>query len=143
MHLPLFNNVITGRLSVYVALLTAVTVALWAAAPGRPRSVTVALVALATLAIVPNLRLGVWHSTPEQPRLFATGLYRACLGAGENASSLSRQPATPVCCGKQRTAPNGSWTGAERPGARAPARPRSVALALVNNKIPRGGRRQS
>jgi len=87
-QLPLFDNVIPGRLSVYVALLGALIVALWSSSGGRPTGATVALCALAALAIIPDVSLAQWHEAPEQPAFFASGLARRCLRAGENTLIL-------------------------------------------------------
>ena len=78
-HLPLFDNVIPKRLSLYVSLLAGAIVALWAASPTVSRLPRIALTGAAVLAIVPHLGGGVWHLRPERPAFFADRLYRGCL----------------------------------------------------------------
>jgi hypothetical protein len=80
--------VIPGRFALYVSLAASVIVGLWAASPSPSRALKIGLTALAVLAIAPNLRLGVWRLTPEQPSFFAAGTYRECLRAGENVLLL-------------------------------------------------------
>jgi hypothetical protein len=83
-HLPVFNNILPVRLMVYAALAAAVTVAMWAASAGPPRWLRVLLPALATVALVPNLGLPVWHRTPALPTFFGAGEYRDCIRRDDN-----------------------------------------------------------
>ena len=85
---PLFENVMPVRLMAYASLAAAVMVALWAASSFRPSWLRVGLTALAVLTLVPNLAWGAWARTPEVPSLFTTGLYKSCLGRGENVLLL-------------------------------------------------------
>lgn len=87
-HLPLFDDVIPGRLSLYLALLGALTAALWTASPVRGRGLRAGGGALALLALVPALGLSAWHQLPEQPRFFTGPAERRCLTAGENTLVL-------------------------------------------------------
>jgi hypothetical protein len=86
-YLPLFDNVLVERLSLYVALAVAVMVALWTASQsaGLLRWL---LPALAILAIVPNVALGRWAESYAVPQFFADGTYKRCLEAGENILPL-------------------------------------------------------
>ena len=77
-HLPLFENVLPNRLSMYTALAAAVMVAMWAAS-SAPLWLRRTLPALAVLALVPALGSGHWKTTPPQPALFDTARYRGCL----------------------------------------------------------------
>ena len=86
-YLPLFDNVLVERLSLYVALAAALMVALWTAA--RRRGVLrLLLPALAILAIVPDPGAGVWTTAYTVPPLFAGRAYRSCLGPHENILPL-------------------------------------------------------
>lgn len=87
-HLPGFEGMQPARLTVYVALTASVIVALWAAAPRTPRLIRVALGLLAVAAIVPNISLHDWYTAPDQPAFFTQGLYRTCLGPGQNVIIL-------------------------------------------------------
>ena len=86
-YLPLFNNVLVERLSLYVALAAALMVALWTAARGRG-VLRLLLPALAILAIVPDPGAGVWATTYTVPPLFTSRAYRSCLGPHENILPL-------------------------------------------------------
>ena len=85
---PLFENVMPVRLMAFASLAAAVMLALWAASSFRPSWLRVGLTALAVLTLVPNLAWGAWARTPEVPPLFTTGLYKSCLGRGENVLLL-------------------------------------------------------
>ncbi len=87
-NLPAFDNVLPVRFSLYVALASSVTVALWAAASVPPLWARAALVCAAVLAILPHLWLGFWHVQPNRPTFFASGLYRSCLDRNENVLVL-------------------------------------------------------
>jgi hypothetical protein len=76
---PLFDNVIPGRLALYVSLVSGVIVALWAAAPAVSRTWRIVLTVAAIAAIVPHLGVGYWHERPLRPAFFADKLYRDCL----------------------------------------------------------------
>jgi hypothetical protein len=138
--LPLFDNVIPGRLALYVALLASVIVALFAASPGGSSWLSIGLVVLALLAIVPDLRLSVWHQQPEQPAFFAAKLERGCLRRGENTLLL---PPPFRNEGLLWQAEDGFRFGVADAGlnAQLPAAlpDRETAAQLVNNKRPHGG----
>ncbi len=85
---PLFENVMPVRLIVYATLAAAVIVALWAASSFRPFWLRAGLTALAVLALLPNVTWSAWARTPEIPSLFTTGLYKRCIGSGENVLLL-------------------------------------------------------
>jgi hypothetical protein len=86
--LPLFDNVLPVRFSLYVALGAAVAAALWASSRVAPRAVRVGLVALAIAAVVPDVWASAWHGHPDRPRFFTAGLYRQCLRPGETLLTL-------------------------------------------------------
>ncbi len=86
--LPLFDNVLPMRLSMFVSLVAAVAVASWAASNIAPRVLRVALPLLAVAAIVPSMWNTAWRQTPPEPPFFADGLYRSCLAPNENVLLL-------------------------------------------------------
>jgi hypothetical protein len=77
--LPLFENVLPVRISMFVALAASVCVAWWASSRAAPRGARVALTGLAIASVVPSLWLNVWHEHPYRPAFFTQGTYRACL----------------------------------------------------------------
>jgi hypothetical protein len=80
---PVFDNVLPVRLTVYVWLVVSVIAALWLAAPGRawPR---IGLAALAILFLIPNIGEGYWKQQPPLPAFFSTRLLSACLPPDSN-----------------------------------------------------------
>ncbi len=84
--LPVLDDVLPVRLSLYLALCAAVIVALWAASERR-RWLAIGLPALAVLALAPRLGAGHWKETPVRPRFFADG-YRQCLVKGDTVFAL-------------------------------------------------------
>jgi hypothetical protein len=81
-RLPLLNNVLPARMSVYIALIVAVVVALWTARrTGWTRWV---LPALAVAALVPNLARGYWTVHPERWAFFTSKTYELCFPKNEN-----------------------------------------------------------
>jgi hypothetical protein len=78
---PLFDNVLTTRIALYVALASAVVVALWAAgARGAARYV---LPGLAVLALAPDPSSGGFATAYSVPAFFTASRYRDCLDRGE------------------------------------------------------------
>ncbi len=84
---PLFNNVLTERLPLYVSLAAAVMVSLWAAARARGL-LRWLLPALAVLTIAPYPAAKTWATAFAVPPLFTDSSYRACLQPGENILPL-------------------------------------------------------
>jgi hypothetical protein len=80
-ELPLFNNLPPVRLTVYLALITAVAAALWTAARTGP--LRVVLPALAVLALVPAVHRSPWDVRPPWPPFFTAETYRDCLRENE------------------------------------------------------------
>jgi hypothetical protein len=81
--LPLFNNALPVRFSLFLALTAAVVVALWAR--DAPRAWGIVLPAAAVLSLVPTLRQADWKLHPDRPELFAQrNLLDACVPKGEN-----------------------------------------------------------
>jgi len=85
-YLPLFDNTLPIRLSLYTSLAAAVIAALWTA---RARGIVRwALPALAVLAIVPNPAADALSTSFTVPRFFTDSAYRGCLDRGENILPL-------------------------------------------------------
>jgi hypothetical protein len=84
--LPVFDNVLPVRLSMYLALCAAVIVALWAATERR-RWLAIGLPVLALVAVAPRLGAGHWKETPVNPPFFADA-YEHCLVSGDTVLAL-------------------------------------------------------
>jgi hypothetical protein len=80
--LPLFDRVLTTRLTVYVALVVAIVAALWTAARRRGR-LRIWLPALALLALVPDPAVSGFATPYSVPAFFTAAAYRNCLASGE------------------------------------------------------------
>jgi hypothetical protein len=87
-RLPLFNNILPVRISMFVALAVSVCVAWWASSGGVPRAARVGLTGLAIAAVVPSLWISVWHEHPYRPAFFTNGTYRTCLRPDDNVLML-------------------------------------------------------
>jgi len=85
----LFDNVLPVRLSLYVALVVALMVAIWASS--RSGVARWLLPALAIVAIVPRPATNTWSQEYSVPSFFTDASYRACLAPDENVLPL---PAT-------------------------------------------------
>ena len=85
-RLPVFDNILPARLSVYVSLAAAVIVALWTA--GRRGLARKLLPGLAVLALVPDLSHPYWRTHPERLAFFTTGTYRSCIHRNENVAII-------------------------------------------------------
>jgi hypothetical protein len=86
--LPLFNNVLPVRFSMFVALAASVAVAWWASSQRAPRTARIALTVLAIVMVVPSVWRGVWHEHPSRPGFFTQGMYRTCFKPGDNVLML-------------------------------------------------------
>jgi len=82
--LPIFNNIITARISAYVALIAAVIVALWTS--GRHGWTRWLLPALAVAALVPDLTRAYWVVHPERWSFFTSQVYEICFPRNENVA---------------------------------------------------------
>ena len=138
--LPVFDNVLPDRLSIYVALGVAVAAALWASSSHPAAWIRATLAALAIVSLVPAFWHHEWHTHPNRAAFFTDGTYRRCLTPGENVLVL----------------PYPSWTGSTlwqaehgfyyrmASGALSPLLPRGIpdqatVLALLSNNTPSGG----
>ena len=81
-HLPLFNHVVPIRIALYASLCSAVIVALWATST-KSRLARYALPVIAVVAVLPAPGSQAWIDRPSNPRFFADGIYRSCLGRDE------------------------------------------------------------
>ena len=83
-RLPLLNNVLPARFSLYVALIAGVVVALWTASRrGWARWV---LPVLAVAAIAPDVAAGHWKAHPERWAFFTDKIYASCFPKNENVA---------------------------------------------------------
>jgi hypothetical protein len=80
-HLPVLDNVLPARFSVYVALATAVVAALWIRDVQR-RATRVLLPLLAVAALVPAFWQSAWHWHPYRPPFVTTAAYRRVIPRG-------------------------------------------------------------
>jgi hypothetical protein len=87
-RLPLFENILPVRISMFVALAACVCVAWWASSRAAPRGTRIALTGLAIASIVPSLWLNVWHEHPSRPAFFTQGTYQTCLTPHDNVLML-------------------------------------------------------
>jgi hypothetical protein len=82
-ELPLLNNVLPVRFALFLSLVAAVVVALWAR--DAPRRAALPLCALAVAFLVPAAWDVPWKLHPDRPAFFADRhLLEACLPEGEN-----------------------------------------------------------
>ena len=86
-YLPLFNNILVDRLSLYVSLAAALMVALWTASR-RGGVLRWLLPVLAIVAVAPNPVSDAWATSFLVPPLFTGSSYRTCLDPGENILPL-------------------------------------------------------
>jgi hypothetical protein len=83
-RLPLLNNVLPSRISLYVTLVAAVVVALWTA--GRHGWTRWLIPALAVAAIVPDVGKAYWTVHPERWAFFTSQMYKVCFPKNENVA---------------------------------------------------------
>jgi hypothetical protein len=83
-RLPVFNNLLPVRFSVYAALAAAVIVALWTA--GRRGWAARILPVLAIASLVPALWHHPYRFHPERWEFFTTSEYKGCIPKGESVA---------------------------------------------------------
>jgi hypothetical protein len=81
-RLPVLDNVLPARFSVFTALLAAVIVALWTASSRG--ALAIALPALAMLALMPAFWHADYRALPERWPFFTKHLYKICFPRDEN-----------------------------------------------------------
>jgi hypothetical protein len=87
-HFPLFNQIVPGRLFLFVSLIVAVTSAMWLASQERPAWMRLVAAALVAASIMPNLSRSFWKGGSDEPEFFTKALYRSYLKAGETVAFL-------------------------------------------------------
>lgn len=85
--LPVFSNVLTTRLMVFVALACAVMVAIWASAPRRPL-LRYGVPLVCAISLLPDPVGGGFATRYAVPPFFTDPGYRTCLDRGENILPL-------------------------------------------------------
>jgi hypothetical protein len=86
--LPLFDDVLPVRISMFVSLAASVCVAWWSSSRRVPRAARLTLTAAAIASVVPSVWLGLWHEHPYRPAFFAQGTYRTCLERNDSVLML-------------------------------------------------------
>jgi hypothetical protein len=84
-YLPVFDNVLPVRLTLYLALTSAIIVAIWTASSSTPRWARVLLPTLAVLALVPNY-YSSWTTRVDEPAFITHKLYKTCIRPGEKVA---------------------------------------------------------
>jgi hypothetical protein len=82
-HVPVLDNVLSVRFTLFLSLVAAVITALWAATTQRARWLRIGLPLLAILCLLPDPVGQSWASTYEIPHFFTDARYRRCLDPGE------------------------------------------------------------
>jgi hypothetical protein len=138
--LPLLDNVLPVRFSLYVALGAAVAAALWASSRVAPYWTRIALTAIAIAAIVPHVWLSAWHGHPDRPRFFTSGLYRDCLHPGETVLTLPYPSWNYIALWQAEAGYRFRTTEASLSPVVPPDVPdRETVLELLSNNPPAGG----
>jgi Tfp pilus assembly protein PilF len=84
LHVPLLLDALPVRFTLYLWLVVAIIAGIWVAKSKTPRGVRIALISVAILFICPDVFAGYWSSTPDNPKFFATGMYRRYIHRDEN-----------------------------------------------------------
>jgi hypothetical protein len=87
-RLPLLGLAIPARLTVYLALLAAVGLAMWLAEGRRLGRAKAALAVLSVLFLLPNIRMPGLYAERLVPEFFDQGTYKAYLRPGETVLVL-------------------------------------------------------
>jgi hypothetical protein len=84
-NLPVFSDVLEGRVTIYLALVAAVILAMWLASPRRLRATAWVCAMVALLSVLPNLVHPSANnvSTWTNPAFFRTAMYQRYLRRGE------------------------------------------------------------
>ena len=134
----LFDNILPDRLSLYLALIVAVTVAAWAARTRGTFSWLLPVLAIA--AIVPAVHLHRYDTAYTVPAFFTQAAYRPCLNPDETVLPLP--PSTNGDANLWQTADQfrfnmagGYVSAGPPPGYLTPPSVKTIALG---NPVPRG-----
>ena len=84
----MFDNLYTGRLTLYAWLVAAVAVALWIGSSKLPRLVRIAFPLLVVASLAPNLGHHLWDEKLDVPPFISGGDASRCLTPGENVLTL-------------------------------------------------------
>jgi hypothetical protein len=82
-HLPLLNNALPVRFSMYLFLSLAIMTAMWLSAVSFGRGTKVAIGIGTIVSMLPNASAGYWTSTLNTPLFFSSGLYAHYLAKNE------------------------------------------------------------
>jgi hypothetical protein len=138
--LPGFDNVLPVRLSVYVALAASVAAAWWAASAAAPRWARAGLVTTAVIAIAPAFWIDAWHTRPNRPAFFSTGIYKKYLEPNETVLLLPY----PSLSGSMLWQAEAGFRFRAADASLSPVIPdglpdRQTVLAVRSNDTPKGG----
>jgi len=86
-RLPLINQALPVRFSMYIFLATAIIVSMWLATPER-RVGRWLLAGMGVGSLIPNLALPIWSTRVDTPRFFTDGTYKSFLATNEVALIL-------------------------------------------------------
>jgi hypothetical protein len=87
-HLPIFDNIVPSRIVLFTTLAIAVGVAAWLALPTGRAWARWLVVLAGTVAIYPNIPIGLYNRAPVNPRFFSTTMYRHYLTRNETVLVL-------------------------------------------------------
>jgi hypothetical protein len=86
--LPVIDNIVPSRLVLFTTLAIAVGVAAWLSLPVGRTWGRWLMVIVGTVAIFPNLPIGLYNRPPVNPRFFSTSMYRHYLARRETVLVL-------------------------------------------------------
>jgi hypothetical protein len=120
-HVPLFDNTLPIRFSLFASMAVAAAGALWLA---RPRATTTryAAATIAAVALLPNPGAGVWSTRYTIPPFFTSSVYKGCLSPSDIVLPL------PIGFGGQATLWQATDFNFRMAGGRLQTSPPSVFL---------------
>jgi hypothetical protein len=95
-HLPILENALPVRFTMFVFLVAAFMVTLWLAQGTGRRWARWVLVIVSALFLMPNLLRPIWYSDLEVPPLFSTGLHARYFRSGDNVLILPLKSGDPM-----------------------------------------------